>query len=135
MASPNSNRSSGFWGQDVGWDCCHEISAKDGEGVEEVFRVITRKLVEQRNKLIEEEERQLALAGVTPGVYGTGNNGYFDYKHGDGNASFRVGIGDKRRSWLGLPLTPNVGPVPDHTTQQLQAEIERTRKTKSGRCC
>ena len=27
MASPQSNRSSGFWGQDIGWDCCHEISA------------------------------------------------------------------------------------------------------------
>ncbi|KAL4773153.1 P-loop containing nucleoside triphosphate hydrolase protein [Aspergillus nidulans var. acristatus] len=40
----------GFWGQDIGWDCCHEISAKDGEGVEEVFRVIARKLVEQRNR-------------------------------------------------------------------------------------
>ncbi|EDN11087.1 hypothetical protein HCAG_07540 [Histoplasma mississippiense (nom. inval.)] len=36
-----SKRSSGFWGQDIGWDCCHEISAKDGEGIEEVFRVIT----------------------------------------------------------------------------------------------
>jgi hypothetical protein len=55
MASPQSNRSSGFWGQDIGWDCCHEISAKDGEGVDEVFRVITRKLVEQQQKKFEEE--------------------------------------------------------------------------------
>ncbi|PYH97123.1 ras-domain-containing protein [Aspergillus ellipticus CBS 707.79] len=54
----SSKRSSAFWGQDIGWDCCHEISAKDGEGVEEVFRVITRKLVEQRNK----REAALALA-------------------------------------------------------------------------
>jgi hypothetical protein len=65
MASPQSNRSSGFWGQDIGWDCCHEISAKDGEGVEEVFRVITRKLVEQQQKRIDEEHRQFAMAGVT----------------------------------------------------------------------
>ncbi|THC94429.1 hypothetical protein EYZ11_006097 [Aspergillus tanneri] len=50
LQGPDSKRSSGFWGQDIGWDCCHEISAKDGEGIEEVFRVITRKLVEERNK-------------------------------------------------------------------------------------
>ena len=37
--SPSSKRSSGFWGQEVGWDACHEISAESGEGVEEVFRV------------------------------------------------------------------------------------------------
>ena len=66
MASPQSNRSSGFWGQDIGWDCCHEISAKDGEGVDEVFRVITRKLVEQQQKKSEEEQKQLAMAGMTP---------------------------------------------------------------------
>ncbi|BCR90599.1 Rab family GTPase [Aspergillus chevalieri] len=50
LQSADSKRSSGFWGQDIGWDCCHEISAKDGEGIEEVFRVIARKLVEQRNR-------------------------------------------------------------------------------------
>ncbi|KAL2189607.1 ras-domain-containing protein [Thermothelomyces heterothallicus CBS 203.75] len=43
--TPSSKRSSGFWGQEVGWDACHEISAESGEGVEEVFRVVTRKLV------------------------------------------------------------------------------------------
>lgn len=26
--SPSSKRSSGFWGQDVGWDSCHEVSAE-----------------------------------------------------------------------------------------------------------
>ncbi|KAK0636927.1 P-loop containing nucleoside triphosphate hydrolase protein [Bombardia bombarda] len=49
--SPSSKRSSGFWGQEVGWDACHEISAESGEGVEEVFRVVTRKLVEQNRKM------------------------------------------------------------------------------------
>ncbi|KFY21102.1 hypothetical protein V493_07573, partial [Pseudogymnoascus sp. VKM F-4281 (FW-2241)] len=49
-AAGSSKRSSGFWGQDVGWDCCHEISAESGEGVDEVFRVVTRKLVEQARK-------------------------------------------------------------------------------------
>ena len=35
-----SYRSSGFWGQDIGWDCCHEISSSSGEGIEEVFRSV-----------------------------------------------------------------------------------------------
>ena len=106
MASPQSNRSSGFWGQDLGWDCCHEISAKDGEGVDEVFRVITRKLVEQEQKKLEEEQRQLTMAGVTPALDNNGNvTGYFDYP-GAGNGSFRLGAADKRRSWLGFPTTP-----------------------------
>ena len=131
MASPQSNRSSGFWGQEIGWDCCHEISAKDGEGVDEVFRVITRKLVEQQQKRFEEEQRQLALAGETPGITGNaGSNGYFDYP-GDGNGSFRVGMGDKRRSWLGFPTTPAAGGEQNDWEQ----DIERVRKTKGGKCC
>jgi hypothetical protein len=131
MASPISNRSSGFWGQDIGWDCCHEISAKDGEGVEEVFRVITRKLVEQQLKKYEDEQRQLAIAGMTPGVDGNGNaNGYFDYP-GNGNGSFRLGVGDKRRSWLGFPTTPGVA---GHQ-QEWEEEIDTARKSKAGRCC
>jgi hypothetical protein len=132
MASPQSNRSSGFWGQDVGWDCCHEISAKDGEGVDEVFRVITRKLVEQQHKKFEEEQRQFAMAGATPGMDGNGNvNGYFDYP-GNGNGSFRVGVGDKRRSWLGFPATPGAG---GHQQQDWEEDIDRVRKDKGGRCC
>lgn len=97
VQSPESKRSSGFWGQDVGWDCCHEISAKDGEGIEEVFRVITRKLVEQRNK----REAESAQRGTTrrregahSSVESTGN---------EGTGSFRLGSSDKRRSWLGFP--------------------------------
>ncbi|TGO11314.1 hypothetical protein BTUL_0112g00030 [Botrytis tulipae] len=104
--SPSSKRSSGFWGMEVGWDCCHEVSAESGEGVEEVFRVITRKLVEQNNKMKE----QLLSAVVTPGTPGMGNDGmgiegqtgYFDGIMRPGG-SFRVGRGD-RRSWL-LGLT------------------------------
>lgn len=131
MASPQSNRSSGFWGQDIGWDCCHEISAKDGEGVDEVFRVITRKLVEQEQKKFEEEQRQLALAGCTPGVNSNANTaGYFDYP-GDGNGSFRIGMGDKRRSWLGFPTSPSgAGEQGDW-----EADIDRARKSKGGKCC
>ena len=130
MASPQSNRSSGFWGQEIGWDCCHEISAKDGEGVDEVFRVITRKLVEQQQRKLEEEQRQLALAGATPGVNGNGNvNGYFDYP-GSGQGSFRVGVGDKRRSWM-FPTTPSAG----GEQQQWAEDVDNIRKSKGGRCC
>jgi hypothetical protein len=131
MASPQSHRSSGFWGQDLGWDCCHEISAKDGEGVDEVFRVITRKLVEQQQKKLEEEQRQYAMAGVTPAMDNNGNvAGYFDYP-GAGNGSFRLGTGDKRRSWLGFPTTPG---IPVHQ-QDWEEDINRVQKSKSGRCC
>jgi small GTP-binding protein len=34
-----------------GAEACHEISAKDDEGVEEVFEVITRKLIEKRRMI------------------------------------------------------------------------------------
>ena len=106
----NSKRSSGFWGQDIGWDCCHEISSSSGEGIEEVFRVITRKLVEQNSKKMEAEQGQ--KAGISRGESSQG--GYFDGPGGDGRGSFRVGIGDKRKSWLGFP-TPavSIGEVAD----------------------
>lgn len=131
MASPQSNRSSGFWGQDIGWDCCHEISAKDGEGVDEVFRVITRKLVEQEQKKLDEEQRQLTMAGVTPALDNNGNvTGYFDYP-GAANGSFRIGAADKRRSWLGFPTTPGAS---GHQ-QEWEEDITRVQKSKSGRCC
>jgi small GTP-binding protein len=124
LASPHSNRSSGFWGQDIGWDCCHEISARDGEGVEEVFRVITRKLVEQRLQKLEAE--QWSLQGRTPGVEGA--TGYFDIPH---NGSFRVGYGDKRRSWLGFPTTPGSAVAHD----RIEDEVASMRRKRGGRCC
>ena len=124
VTSPHSNRSSGFWGQDIGWDCCHEISARDGEGVEEVFRVITRKLVEQRNQQLEIQQAQ--AMGMTPSV--DGHAGYFDLPS---NGSFRIGYGDKRRSWLGFPSTPGVAGSSDG----LDAEVQSMRRKKGGRCC
>lgn len=92
-----SNRSSGFWAADnLGWDCCHEISAKDGEGVDEVFRVLTRKLVERAERVqLQRHMQETAVA----------DDGYFDGAHGSvgANGSFRLGkaASDKRRSWLG----------------------------------
>ncbi|TVY88791.1 Ras-like GTP-binding protein, partial [Lachnellula willkommii] len=79
--SPSSKRSSGFWGQEVGWDCCHEVSAESGEGVEEVFRVITRKLVEQNKAMSQQLLSASQTPGITPGEQGglvDGAGGYFD---------------------------------------------------------
>ncbi|EFW17752.1 hypothetical protein D8B26_004899 [Coccidioides posadasii str. Silveira] len=114
---PESKRSSGFWGQDIGWDCCHEISAKDGEGIEEVFRVITRKLVEQRNKKVEAEttQRRNVRGRERPSTSGDGIAA-------DGNA-------DKRRSWLGFPPTLVLH---DERTDD---EPDGFPKRKQGKCC
>ena len=70
--SPESKRSSGFWTQDLGWDSCHEVSARDNDGIEEVFRVIAKKLIDQRNKREEFEQAQL---------WGSADGGdYFSHK-------------------------------------------------------
>lgn len=124
--SLDSKRSSGFWGQDIGWDCCHEISAKDGEGIEEVFRVITRKLVEQRNRRVEQD--QALEPGITPGDRRS-QAGYFDDYRTDNHGSFRLGVGDRRRSWLGFP-TPNIG-----TGEERANGIKTDVKGQRGRCC
>ena len=132
VQSPDSKRSSGFWGQDVGWDSCHEVNAKDGEGIEEVFRVIARKLVEQRNRRLEREERELLKTRRTPGSdVGTGRSAdYFAARgNSDGNGSFRVGVGDKRKSWLGLPAGLTIG----ETGEQVYEPQERAKK--KGKCC
>ena len=103
--SPSSKRSSGFWGQEVGWDACHEISAESGEGVEEVFRVVTRKLVEQNRKIQQALLAATSTPGATPSMDGSGAlgdgsaAGYFDGVNARG--SFRVGR--DRRSWLFSP--------------------------------
>ena len=88
-----SKRSSSFWGQDTACDCCHEISSSSGEGIEEVFRVITRKLVEQKQRKAEAELEAQAKGKI--GI-NRSNNPYSD-------GVLTVGYGDKRRSWLGLP--------------------------------
>lgn len=125
VQSLDSKRSSGFWGQDIGWDCCHEISAKDGEGIEEVFRVITRKLVDEKIKRAEQE--QANENSMTPG-YERSQIGYFDGPGSDGHGSFRVGVGDKRRSWLGFP-TPNI--IGEERVPQTSGQGAARR----GRCC
>lgn len=131
--SPSSKRSSGFWGQEVGWDCCHEVSAESGEGVEEVFRVITRKLVEQ-NRVLQEGMMSAVQTpgfgmpgGMTPGVGADGNvEGYFDgIMGGRPNGSFRVGR--DRRSWFGVPVEQYVDEGAEHDG----AAVVKTRR----KCC
>ncbi|KAI1093637.1 ras-domain-containing protein [Rostrohypoxylon terebratum] len=134
--SPSSKRSSGFWGQEVGWDACHEISAESGEGVEEVFRVVARKLVEQNRKI----QQAILAATATPGTPGyDGGDGaigpggsYFDGANPRG--SFRVGR--DRRSWL---FSPNFSPAvtvenPASSGGEQQREGEEQGR-KGRRCC
>lgn len=120
----NSKRSSGFWGQDIGWDCCHEISASTGEGIEEMFRVLGRKIVEKNQRKLDMHAQELATPGSQRGL-----GDYFDGPTSDGRGSFRVGIGDKRRSWLGFP-TPSIG-IGEDLTPSAQGEV----RTKGGKCC
>lgn len=119
----NSKRSSGFWGQDIGWDCCHEISASTGEGIEEMFRVIGRKIVEQNQKKLDLDQEM-----ATPGSQ-RGLGDYFDGPASDGKSSFRVGIGDKRRSWLGFPA-PSVG-----IGEETNSDAQGGPSAKRGKCC
>ena len=115
--SPGSKRSSGFWGQEVGWDCCHEISAENGEGVEEVFRVITRKLVEQNRKMRDSLMAAAQTPGATPALEsGPGDGGYFDGIRPGG--SFRVGR--DRRSWFGVPTEVVINENPEHEDEQVK---------------
>ncbi|PWY75431.1 P-loop containing nucleoside triphosphate hydrolase protein [Aspergillus heteromorphus CBS 117.55] len=129
----DSKRSSAFWGQDIGWDCCHEISAKDGEGIEEVFRVITRKLVEQqRNR----RDAAAAAAGsssqrsstVFDGGLVVGTPGGGEGGAGGAGGSFRLGYGDKRRSWLGFPPSSSVG-------DEIEDALVEGRGKRRGGCC
>ncbi|KXG48559.1 uncharacterized protein PGRI_024290 [Penicillium griseofulvum] len=122
LQSPDSKRSSAFWGQEIGWDCCHEISARDGEGIDEVFRVITRKLVEQRNRRDTELALSIGSTSIANGVVGPFSPGVVE-----GTGSFRLGHGDKRRSWLGLA-------VPVDVDAAEQERVMRASRNK-GRCC
>lgn len=132
LASPQSNRSSGFWGSEAIWDCCHEVSSKDGEGIDEVFRVITRKLVDQHLRKMEALQDAQLRASMAGPDGSTGNPGYFDLP-GGGTGSFRLTQADKRRSWLGFPTTP--GAQTNGSWEEGGAEVEDNGGTRKGRCC
>lgn len=123
--SDRSNRSSGFWAQEVGWDCCHEISASSGEGIEEVFRVITRKLVEQKNKAAEREHSKNPMGSESS--EGALFEGFAETRQA-ATGSFRVGTGDKRRSWL--LQRPSVGISEETYAGAGEESMNRNRK-----CC
>ena len=118
-----SKRSSAFWGQDLGWDCCNEVSSSSGEGIEEVFRVITRKLIEQKQKATSED----SAGNVFPSRNHGSHKG--DSEETNGAGGFRVGVGDKRRSWLGFP-TANID-ISDESVPQIQRHM----KISKGKCC
>jgi len=131
VQSPDSKRSSGFWNQDIGWDSCHEVNAKDGEGVEEVFRVIARKLIDQKNQ---KDAADLARLQQTPGFRSESGDDYFGH-HGH-SGSFRVGYGDKRRSWLGLPgVGIGIGGESDGNGGQGFGTRDPEEARRRGRCC
>lgn len=140
--SPSSKRSSGFWAMEAGWDACHEISAESGEGVEEVFRVVTRKLVEQHR-----QQQALALAtypgslfAAAEGVEGPGS-GYgtpgelYSGENGARNAggSFRVGV--DRRSWVFAPGFPASSAGIDVDQGYSEGDDNVRNKRRRGKCC
>lgn len=92
------SRISGFWGSETGWVSCHDISANDGDGIEEIFRVLVRKLGEQQHQ----RERELQKQEPVKSGGADEQEAYFDRQIGKG--SFR--LGDKTRSWLPFPSTP-----------------------------
>ncbi len=121
--SSAGKRSSGFWGHDAAGGMCHEISAKDGEGVEEVFRVITRKLVDQQQK---KEKEALAAAKDPLQSSRKGADRSATFNNG---GSFRVGR--DRRSWMGFP--PNFGD--DSTWGGEENGQPEAAQHKRARCC
>ena len=109
-----------------------------------MFRVLTRKLVEQRLRAERRAELDLIARGGVEGADG----GYFDYGNGNGvpgdggvqsmdrGGSFRLGHGDKRRSWLGLGPVASVAGSYMGDANSVGGEDEAVYGRKaSGRCC
>lgn len=123
-SSPSSKRSSGHWMLEEGWDSVNEVNAKDGEGLDEVFRVLARKLVDRQVR----RDVKSTNAPSTPAVGSDAGVDYFNGTHGTG--SFRLGHGDKRKSWLGLPsVSLEAAMTPSFINTD--PEVARAR----GRCC
>lgn len=138
IISPDSKRSSGFWNQDIGWDSCHEVSAQDNEGIEEVFRIISKKLVDQRNK------REAFQQGRTP-WHSNDPGDYFSPKASrstnDGTrGSFRLGHAH-RKSWLGLPsVTAGLAVGADGANDWDETDVrafvaDSAEARRRGKCC
>lgn len=86
--------------------------------------VITKKLVDGHQKKLDAERALQAQGGLdnhqstNPYIDGTSTSG-----------SFRVGYGDKRRSWLGLP-TPGIG-----IGEAVNDSTEHGHKRRRKGCC
>lgn len=88
-----------------------------------MFRVITRKLVEQRNK--KQQENIQDRKGTSSQK--RGQAGYFEGLS-DVQGSFK--LSNKRQSWLGIASAPGIAArvETDHDAQSLM-------KNSEGRCC
>ena len=123
-STSTSKRSSGAWSQFDDWNCCHEISAKDGDGVEELFQAIVRDLIDRRALKSGRLATRSSGADSHVGTYSDG--------HPDGRGSFKVGIGgDKRKSWLSFG-SRSESPEILHSTGQTVGEGSTVKKDK---CC
>ena len=65
-------------------DCCHEVSAREDSGVDELFQVIARKLIERRADI--ERER----------LYGVGGSEYDEGTRSDGSIQLNTGPVENR---------------------------------------
>ncbi|KAF3096990.1 hypothetical protein TWF102_006437 [Orbilia oligospora] len=68
----------------VGMDCCHEVSAREDSGVDELFQVIARKLIERRSDI--ERER----------LYGIGGSEYDEATRSDGSIQLNTGPTERK---------------------------------------
>lgn len=102
-----------------------------------MFRVIARKLIEQQ--LDAERKYELAVEQDALGTEGAGG-GYFEGYGTQGSAmdrggSFRLGYGDKRRSWLGLGATPVVSVPGSSYGEGAGSDGGYVKQGSGGRCC
>ncbi len=88
-----------------------------------MFRVITRKLVEQKNKKDQEQlqDRNNTLSQKK------GRSGYFEGLS-DAQGSFK--LTSKRQSWLGIASTPVVA-----TGEQIDDGPPSRVRNRNGKCC
>ena len=88
-----------------------------------MFRVITRKLVEQRNKV---EHEQLQDRNSTQG-HARGQSGYFD-GYSEIQGSFK--LSNKRQSWLGIASTTGIV-----TGEGMEDGDQKLARNRNGKCC
>lgn len=129
VASSFDARHGGLWVSDVGGDDCHEISASSGEGIDEVFRVVTRKLVEQRSRRVEDVRGAGTLTlgqGTAPAASGAEIG---DRSLAAASPGLRPGVGDRQRSWLGLSSRSVLG------DEAVLVDVADSTRPNGGRCC